>query len=89
MCGIKSNNSTDYKKLIYIKSCIYFVPLSETGTYWDRGVVGVGWGGWGGGGGHGYKAHLIHVNFSLIFGRLGNFSFTLVKVLRLSYGCQL
>ena len=51
MCGIKSNNSTDYKMLIYIKSCIYFVPLSETGTYWDRGVVGVGWGGWGGGGG--------------------------------------
>ena len=48
------------------------------------------WGGGGGGGGeHGYKAHLIHVNFSLTFGRLGNFSFTLVKVLRLSYGCEL
>ena len=82
MCGIKSKNSRDYKMLIYIKSCIYFVPFSETGTYWDRGGGGVG-------GEHGYKVHLIHVKFSLTFSRLGNFSFTLVKVLRLSYGCEL
>ena len=47
MCGIKSKNSRDYKMLIYIKSCIYFVPFSETGTYWDRGGGrGVGAGAW-------------------------------------------
>ena len=74
---------------LYQKLYIFCSSLRNRDVLGPRGGGGgVGWvgGGWWG---HGYKAHLIHVNFSLIFSRLGNFSFTLVKVLRLSYGCEL